>query len=449
MPQPYELTVSEAASLIRSRELSAVDMARSLLDRIEALEPNLKAWVYLDRDAVLAEVEARDRELASGAMPGPLHGIPVGVKDIYYTVGIPTTACSRVYQDFVPEYEAAPVSLLKGAGAIMLGKTVTTEFACMDPSPALNPWNSAHTPGGSSSGSAVAVASRMCPAALGSQTVGSVLRPASYNGVVGFKPSYGRVSRYGVIPVSWSLDTMGWMTRTVEDTALLLQAMAGPDENDPVAPAAAVPDYAAALENPAAPRIGVIRQFFFDHADEETRQHTGAMVERLAEAGAEVEELPLPPSMETAIEDQQIIMAVEGSTFHEPMYRRQAQDYQPGIRAMIQRGLDTDAVTYSRAMERRQQFITDMRKLAERVDILLTPSTPTPPLPDLTNTGNTMYQGPWTSCGLPAITLPSGLSASGVPLGLQLVGAYMGESGLLAAARWCEETLQIRLTPPV
>ena len=173
------------------------------------------------------------------------------------------------------------------------------------------------------------------------------------------------------------------------------------------------------------------------------------MVERLAEGGAEVEELPLPPSMETAIEDQQIIMAVEGSTFHEPMYRQQAMDYQSGIRAMIQRGLDTDAVTYSRAMERRQQFITDMRKLAERVDILLTPSTPTPPLPDLTNTGNTMFQGPWTSCGLPSITLPSGLSASGVPLGLQLVGAYMGESGLLAAARWCEETLQIRLSPPV
>ena len=449
MPQPYELTVSEAASLIRSREMSAVDMARSLLDRIEALEPYLKAWVYLDRAAVLAEAEARDRAIAQGAEPGPLHGIPVGVKDIYYTAGIPTTACSRVYQDFVPEFDAAPVALLKGAGAIMLGKTVTTEFACMDPSPALNPWNPAHTPGGSSSGSAVAVAARMCPAALGSQTVGSVLRPASYNGVVGFKPSYGRVSRYGVIPVSWSLDTMGWMTRTVEDAALLLQAMAGPDENDPVAPAAAVPDYAAALANPAAPRIGVIRQFFFDHADEETRQHTGTMVERLAEEGAEVEELSLPPSMETAIEDQQIIMAVEGSTFHEPMYRHQAMDYQPGIRAMIQRGLDTDAVTYSRAMERRQQLITDMRKLAERVDILLTPSTPTPPLPDLTNTGNTMYQGPWTSCGLPAITLPSGLSASGVPLGLQLVGTYMGEAGLLAAARWCEEALQIRLTPPV
>ena len=449
MPQPYELTVTQAASLIRSRQLSAVDMAQSLLDRIGTLEPSLKAWVYLDRDAALAEAEARDREVAAGGRVGPLHGIPVGVKDIYYTANIPTTACSRVYAEFVPAYDAAPVALLKGAGAIMLGKTVTTEFACMDPSPTVNPWNAAHTPGGSSSGSAVAVAARMCPAALGSQTVGSVLRPASYNGVVGFKPSYGRVSRYGVIPVSWSLDTMGWMTRTVEDAAILLQALAGPDDNDWVASAAPVPDYSAALTTPTAPRIGVVRQFFFDHADEETRQHTGAMVERLAEAGAEVEELSLPPSMDTAIEDQQIIMAVEGSSFHEPMYRRQAMDYQPGIRAMIQRGLDTDAVTYSRAMERRRQFITDMRKLAERVDVLLTPSTPTPPLPDLTNTGNTMYQGPWTSCGLPAITLPSGLSSAGVPLGLQLVGTYMGEAGLLSAARWCEETLQVCLTPPV
>ena len=447
MPQPYELTVTQAANLIRSRELSPVELTQSLLDRIESLEPSLKAWVYLDRDAVLAEAWARESAPTDGA--GPLQGIPIGVKDIYYTAGIPSTACSRVYADFVPEYDAAPVTLLKRAGAIMLGKTVTTEFACMDPSPTVNPWNPAHTPGGSSSGSAVAVAARMCPAALGSQTVGSVLRPASYNGVVGFKPSYGRVSRHGVIPVSWSLDTMGWMTRTVADAALLLQVMAGPDDNDPVAHDLAVPDYAAALNTSAAPRIGVLRQFFYDHADAETRRHTDGIVERLAEAGAAVEELPLPPSMDTAIEDQQIIMAVEGSSFHEPMYRQQAMDYQPGIRAMIQRGLDTDAVTYSRAMERRRQFITDMRQLARRVDVLLTPSTPTPSLPDLTNTGNTMFQGPWTSCGLPAITLPSGLAESGLPLGIQLVGAYLEEPTLLAAAQWCEQALAVELTPPV
>ncbi len=449
MPEPYELSVTEAANLIRRRELSPVDLARSLLDRIEALEPSLQAWVYLDREATLAEAANREGELAAGRAAGPLHGIPVGVKDIYYTAGIPTTACSRVYADFVPDYDAAPVARLKQAGAIMLGKTVTTEFACMDPSPTKNPWNPAHTPGGSSSGSAVAVAARMCPAALGSQTVGSVLRPAAYNGVVGFKPSYGRVSRYGVIPVSWSLDTMGWMTRSVAAAALLLQALAGPDAADPVARKVEASDYGAALAAPVAPRIGVLRQFFYDHADGETRQHTDGIVERLAEAGAAVVELSLPSSMDTAIEDQQIIMAVEGSSFHEPMYRRQAEDYQPGIRGMIQRGLDTDAVTYSRALERRRQFSADMRNLAEEVDVLLTPSTPTAALPDLTNTGNTMFQGPWTSCGLPTITLPTGLAASGLPLGIQLAGSYFGESGLLAAARWCEERLAVRLSPPV
>ena len=449
MPQPYELSLMAAADQIRSGDLSPVVLAESLLARIAALEPALLAWVYLDKAAVLAAAAVKERDAAGGSALGPLHGVPIGVKDIYYTAGIPTTACSKVYADFVPEYDAAPVARLKQAGAIILGKTVTTEFACMDPSPTVNPWNPAHTPGGSSSGSAVAVAARMCPAALGSQTVGSVLRPASYNGVVGFKPSYGRVSRYGVIPVSWSLDTMGWMTRSVADAALLLQVLAGPDVNDPAASAAAVPDYAAVLANPPPPRIGLLRRFFYDNADTETRQHTDAMAERLAQAGATVDELPLPASFDTATEDQQVIMAVEGSAFHEPMYRRQAEDYQPRLRELIGRGLETDAVSYSRALERRQRFIYDMRELAGKVDALLTPATPTPALPDRTNTGNTMFQGPWTSAGLPAITIPSGLAASGLPLGLQLVGADFAEARLLAAAAWCESALAVELTPPL
>ncbi|MDP6549508.1 MAG: amidase, partial [Dehalococcoidia bacterium] len=242
MPELHELSAGEAASLIRGRELSPVDLMESLLRRIDTLEPQLKAWVYLDRDAALADAAQKAAQLDGGTV-GPLHGVPIGLKDIYYTAGIPTTACSKVYAGFVPEHDATTVALLKGAGAIVLGKTVTTEFACLDPSPTLNPWNPAHTPGGSSSGSAVAVAARMCPAALGSQTVGSVLRPASYNGVVGFKPTYGRVSCHGVIPVSWDLDTIGWMARTVEDAALLLQVMAGPDPRDPGTSQRTVPDY--------------------------------------------------------------------------------------------------------------------------------------------------------------------------------------------------------------
>ena len=449
MPEAIELSVSEAAKKIGQRELSPVDLVESLLARIDVLEPALKAWVYLDREAVLADARRKAAELQSGGNKGVLHGVPIGLKDIYYTAGIPTTACSKVYANFVPDYDATTVKLLKQSGAIILGKTVTTEFACMDPSPTINPWNPAHTPGGSSSGSAVSVASGMCPAAMGSQTVGSVLRPASYNGVVGFKPSFGLVSRYGVIPVSWTLDTIGWMTRSVEDAALLLQVMAGYDPKDMVSRREPVPDYLSGLHNSEPPRIGLLRDFFYENADSETINNVDAIVQRLSDAGATVEVLPMPVSIKTAIEDQQIIMAVEGASFHQPMFDKQASDYQPRLREMIQRGLDTDAVTYSRAMERRRQFVTHMRLLAKQADILLTPSTPQPAQADVTNTGSRLFQGPWTSCGLPTITLPSGLAKSGLPLGIQLAGPYLGEAGLLATARWCEETLDIRLSPPV
>ena len=267
--------------------------------------------------------------------------------------------------------------------------------------------------------------------------------------MVGFKPTFGRVSRYGVIPVSWTLDTMGWLVRTVEDAALLLQVMAGPDPNDPVADRQPVPDYLEGLENPPAPRIGLLRRFFYEHADQETQQHTDEVAERLGNAGAAVEEIPMPDSIDTAITDQQLIMAVEGASFHQPMYRKQAQDYQPKLREMIVRGLSTDAVSYSRALERRLQFVAHMKALTARVEILLTPSTPTPSLADLSNTGNLLFQGPWTYCGLPAITIPTGLAASGLPLGIQLASAAFTESKLLAAARWCERVLDIRLAPPV
>ena len=243
MPNPNELTAAQAARAIARRELTAVELAEACLNRIEALDERLLAWVYVDRETVLADARRADGAVAEGRPLGPLHGIPIGMKDIYYTAGIPTKAGSEVYKDFVPDYDATSLTLLKKAGALMLGKAVTTEFACLDPSPTYNPWNPAHTPGGSSSGSAVAVAARMCPAALGSQTVGSVLRPAAYNGVVGFKPTFGRVSRYGVVPVSWNLDTVGWLVRTVEDAALLLQVMAGPDVADPVSSREPVGDY--------------------------------------------------------------------------------------------------------------------------------------------------------------------------------------------------------------
>jgi aspartyl-tRNA(Asn)/glutamyl-tRNA(Gln) amidotransferase subunit A len=448
MPQPYDLTAAELARQIRERTITPVEVVESLLERMDALEPRLEAWVRVDRETVLADAKQRQHELDSGMETGPLHGVPIGIKDIYNIAGVPTTAGSKVYANFVPDETAVTIKLLQDAGAIILGKTVTTEFACLDPSHTKNPWNPAHTPGGSSSGSAVAVAARLCPIGMGSQTVGSVLRPASYNGIVGLKPTYGRVSRRGVVPVSWSLDTVGWMSRTVADAALLLQVLAGPDDRDPVASRSPADDYLSGLETAKPPRIGLITSFFMEEADQETQQRTRAALDRLASAGASVEELALPESFRTAIPDQLTIMAAEAAAFHKPLYEKQAQDYQPKLREMLRRGLEIDAVTYSKALERRLQFSADMRLMAEKADILLTPSTPSAPLADLTNTGDTRFQGPWTSCGLPTITLPIGLAESGLPLGIQLIASAFEEARLLSAARWCENVIDVQLVPP-
>ena len=227
--EPRDLTIAQASQAIAGGKLSPPELMESLLEQIRELEPSLKAWVTLDEEAALRSARDAEAEISSGGPRTPLHGIPIGVKDIYYTKGVLTTAGAPQYRDFIPGYDATSVAKLKDAGAIILGKAVTTQFADGDPSPTFNPWHREHTPGGSSSGSAVAVAARMCPAALGSQTGGSTLRPAIYNGVVGLKPTYGRISRYGVVPFAWSLDTVGIIARTVNDTALLLQAMAGHD----------------------------------------------------------------------------------------------------------------------------------------------------------------------------------------------------------------------------
>ena len=234
MTEPYELTIAQAASEIRRGTLSPVDLMDSLLERSRNLDPQLNVWVNLDEDAARDAAAERERQLADGEDIGPLHGIPFAVKDIYYTEGVETTGCSKVYEGFVPDYDSTAVALLKQAGGIMLGKTVTTEFAMFEPPPTRNPWNFDRTPGGSSSGSAAGNAARMFPMALGSQTAGSVLRPAAYTGVVGIKPTLGLVSRYGVMPVAWSLDTMGWFTRTVEDAAIVLGILAQHDPNDDI-----------------------------------------------------------------------------------------------------------------------------------------------------------------------------------------------------------------------
>ena len=444
-----ELSVSELVTNIKNNSVSPVELMRALLDRINLLEPSLKAWVHLDQDQAMMEAKSKEKQLKSGEALGPLHGVPIGVKDIYYTAGIPTTACSRVLSDFIPNYDATLVDTLRRAGAIILGKTVTTEFACADPSPTINPWNAKHTPGGSSSGSAVAVSSRMCPAALGSQTIGSVLRPASYNGLVGFKPGLGRVSRYGVIPVSWTLDTMGWLVRTVQDAALLLQVLAVTDPKDPASSKAPVSDYLSNLSKYSQPKFGVLRNFFYDQADEQTKNNFDDILESFKKSGAQIIDLSIPDTMHTAIADQQLIMSVEAAAFHEPLFNGQQDMYQPKLREMIEKGLKVTGVEYSKAKERRLEFVREMENLAEQADVLITPSTPTPALADLSNTGNTAFQGPWTYCGLPTITIPSGLSTTGLPLGIQLISPELAEAKLLQVAWWCEHLIDLHLKPPL
>ena len=449
MGELHELTVAEAGEQIRKGQLSSVALVEALLDRIDSLEPTLHAWVTIDREEVLDEAAQRDKELQDKGPRGTLHGIPVGLKDIYYTAGMKTTACSKIYADFVPTYDATSVVRLKEAGAIILGKAVTTEFATADPSPTLNPWNLAHTPGGSSSGSAVAVATRMCLATLGSQTGGSTCRPASYNGIVGLKATYGRISRYGVIPVSWSLDTVGILVRTVEDAAIMLGAMAGHDPNDPSSATEPVPDYHSAVQRSnGPPKIGLIREFFLEKCDEEVRKNTEDAAQTLSRAGAIVEEISMPKSFATCFAAHRALLFTECAAFHEEFFRERADDYGPKLRSYIEQGILIPGVRYVQAQRMRRHFREEMAAMSNQVDALLTPATPAPAPRDLTTTGDPLFQSPWTFAGLPTITIPSGLSHGGMPLGIQLEGQLFGEAHLLAVARWCEATLGVSLAPP-
>ncbi len=446
MPEAYTLSVRDAAEQVRSGQLAPTDYVGALLDRIDNHEPDLQAWVTIDREAVVSDARQREQDPASGIMAG----VPVGLKDIFYTAGMKTTACSRIYADFVPDYDATCVSKLKEAGAVILGKAVTTEFATSDPSPSRNPWNREHTPGGSSSGSSVAVAAGMCPAALGSQTGGSTCRPAAYNGIVGLKPTYGRISRYGVVPVSWSLDTVGILVRTVTDAAILLQAMSGYDANDPGSAEEPVPSFLEEMGRHAGPpRLGLLKTgYFFDRSTEEIRQHTEAVAAQLAQAGAVIEEVALPDSFDAAPDVQRIIMNVECAAFHERFFRHRADEYGPRLRANIEMGLLIPGVTYLQAQRLRREFRRDLTELTERVDALLMPATPAPAPKDLNTTGDAAFQAPWTSAGLPTVVVPSGVSESGLPLGVQFAASPFREGRLLGAARWCEQALGLDLRPP-
>jgi Asp-tRNA(Asn)/Glu-tRNA(Gln) amidotransferase A subunit family amidase len=327
--------------------------------------------------------------------------------------------------------DAPAVARLRAAGAIILGKTVTTEFAYRDPAPTRNPWNHEHTPGGSSSGSAAAVAIRMVPCALGSQTVGSILRPAAYCGVVGLKGPHGLVPVDGIVPLGWSLDHIGPFARSVADTAVVLGVMAGRE----IVPASV-----------SAPRLAVARQLF-DRADAGLRQHLDAVVKRLAGAGAQVSEVTLPPEFAEIHAAGQVILESEAAAYHQNMFAKHAADYGPGFAAMMPIGLKRAAVEYVVANRARHAFRDAVIPLLEAHDALLSPTAPGPAPAGLGWTGDASLCAPWSSAGVPSITIPTGLDPTGLPLALQLIQAPSGLERLLGVAAWCEGVVAFGAKP--
>lgn len=434
MPSTDSLTdlgVCEAADRIRRGDCSSLALVEACLARVRVREPEVLAWAHVDADGALAAARERDAEAQAGQPRGPLHGVPLGIKDIVDVAGLPTTAGAREFAHTRPTRDSGAVARLRAAGAVILGKTHTTQFAFRDPAPTRNPWNPAHTPGGSSSGSAAAVADRMVPGAIGSQTVGSILRPAAYCGIVGVKGVHGLVPVDGVVPLAWSLDHVGPFARSVADAALILGVLAG-QALEPVA----VP----------APRLAIAPQLL-ERAEPELRRHLQAIVERLAAAGARVIELTLPPAFAEIHAAGQVVLEAEAATYHQPTFAKYAADYGSGMAEMIARGLARSATEYVTANRARLAFREAVLPLLQAQDALLSPTAPGPAPAGLGWTGDASLCAPWSSAGMPSISLPTGLGAAGLPLALQLVGAPAGLARLLGAAAWCERLLGFAARP--
>ena len=348
MAEPYELTLTQAAAEISARRLSSVELTGSLLARVEALEPRLQAWATLLPEQALAAARAAD----ANASRGPLAGVPYGAKDIFDTAGIRTAAGSKIWAERVPDADAAPIAIARNAGAVLLGKLHTTEFADGDPAPCYNPWNAEHTPGGSSTGSGVAVAARMVPWAFGSQTVGSVLRPASYNGVVGFKPTFGRIPRLGVVPMATSFDHVGVLVRSVEDVALLLSVLAVHDPDDPFCADVPADDYVAAVQGDLpAPRLGLVRGWFVNEADAETRLVMEETAQELAKAGAVIVEVDTGVDFDRSYAAHRVMQESEMAVWHTPLYAGNESLYGPKITVYLENGFSHTARDYVAASD--------------------------------------------------------------------------------------------------
>jgi Asp-tRNA(Asn)/Glu-tRNA(Gln) amidotransferase A subunit family amidase len=435
-----DLTAREAEQALRAGEISSQQLVQSCLDQIADRDQAIGAWAFLDPEHALAQARSADQARQRGESLGPLHGIPVGVKDIFDTFDMPTEDGTVLHAGRTPAEDAQAVAWLREAGAIIMGKTVTTELAVYAPGKTRNPHDPERTPGGSSSGSAAAVAAHMVPLAIGTQTNGSVIRPASFCGVCGFKPTHGRISRHRVLQQSRALDQVGVFARNVVDVALLAEQLMGFDARDPDLRPRARPALlaTATTEPPLPPRLAFVKTPAWEQAEADTQE---AFAELTAHLGEQVTEVVLPAVFERAYDWHQIIMEADLARNFERDYEAGGNRLSSTLRQMIERGQRYLAVEYARALEQIPFLSALLDEVFESYDAILTPAVPGEAPLGLESTGSPIFCTLWTLCGVPSITLPVLQGANGLPLGVQLVGARGEDARLLRTARSLVRTL--------
>lgn len=454
------LPASQLSGLIQRKEISPVEVVEAQLARIEATEPTLNSFITLTSEQALADAKTAEEEIQAGKYRGPLHGIPITLKDLYYVKGIRNTSGSRIFHDFVPDFDSTLVTKLKDAGTIILGKTNTHQFAYgitgenPDYGDMHNPWNPERITGGSSGGSASSVASGQSTLTMGSDTGGSIRVPSSLCGLAGLKPTYGRLSRYGLTALSWSQDHPGPLARTVADCALLMNATAGHDPKDPATSLAPVPDYTAALTGDLKGlRVGVPKEFFEAPLDPEVERAVRRAIDVLEEMGALVKEVAWP-MCRYATPIATVIQMAEATSYHADLVRNRGSEYATPVRLLLEAGFFLSAPQLNRAQQARTLFVNQSLELLEDVDVLAGPMTPitahTIGATEVTVGTTTMttraaltqYTRPYNLSGFPAISVPCGFSEEGLPIGLQLGARPFAEETLLRAAHAYEQATE-------
>ncbi len=469
-PQLVTQTAHQLAELIQRGEASPVQIVEACLERIERLNPRLNAFISVTGNQALAQAREAEREISGGHYRGPLHGIPYAPKDIFATQGIRTTNGSRVTADWIPDFDSTVIARLNEAGAILLGKLNLHEFAIgsvVDSGfgPARNPWDLEYSPGGSSSGSGAALAAQLVPLSIGTDTGGSVRWPAAYSGVVGLKPTYGRVSRFGVTALSWTLDHVGPMTRSVADAAAMLQVMAGYDEKDPTSAEEEVPEYASALDaDIRGLRVGVPTNYFFEHTDPQIERAVRSAIQQLAELGAELVDVQIPHIQYAS--GGTVIMRVEAACFHQKRLREDAHRLDPEVRERLEMAHFYSAIDYVQAQRSRTLLMEDMKAVFEKCEVMAIPASPQlasklePDSSEQSSPASGPQAGPPTlqharlgnMTGQPAICLPCGFSTGPpkLPIGIMLYARAFDELSLFRAGHAYQAVTQWhRQRPPI